>query len=165
MALLSKYRSLETPNFEWVQVAYQEDPTKTIRERLAHSFDISEFTDLNNDVSVGYELYEPGGTIPKWALRLSMVGPYAMLVRNTPNAPNRMLVDGLDDCQDPSEKLVAAVLDESGLELLDREALSTPVPLRLFVTEPHHVRMYQALFTDTEFMPGEFELLTDMTRS
>lgn len=123
VTIRNKYQSLEEPNFGWVSGAYHNDPTRVIRERLASQLGVVEVTDLNNDVSVGYELYESGSLVLKCAVRLSMVGPYAVLVRNTPGEPGRMLVDGPSDCEDRSEAFVAATLNESGVELLDRETL------------------------------------------
>lgn len=159
-AIRRKYQSLAKPNFGWVSGAYHEDPARVIREKLASKFDVVDITDLNSDVSIGYELHEPGSGALKCVVRISMVGKYAVLVRNTPDTPADMLVNGVADCRNPSEAFVAMILNEGGTELLDRETLSTPVPLRLFVADPDRVRMYQALFTDTDFLPGEFEAMT-----
>jgi hypothetical protein len=159
-AIRSRYQSLEKPYFGWVTDAYYENRTQSMREKLGEKFELVEFTDLNSDVSVGYELYERASMTLKWALRISLVGPYAVLIRNTPDEPDSMLVNGRADCQDASEACVATILSEGGVELLDRQTLSVPVPLILSAAQPGRVRMYQALFTDTDFMPGEFEAMT-----
>jgi hypothetical protein len=86
-----------------------------------------------------------------------MVGPYAVLIRHAPEHPERMLVDGPRDCTGALEEFVARALEHSGVELLGRAALSSPIPLRLFETAPGRVRIYQALFADTDFLPGEYE--------
>lgn len=157
--IAKKYGSLSDPDFSWVANAYHEDPAREIREQLEQRLVVSEVTDLNSDVSIAYELSTDARLPARWTIRISLVGPYAAFIRHTPEEPRAMLVDGPADCIDPVEQFVQAVLGASGVELLNRRLLSAAVPLRLFDTARDRVKVYQALFTDNDFLPGEYEAL------
>jgi len=151
-----KYVSLERPDFHWVQSAYERDPFVDLRRALSARFEVTDVTDLNSDVSVGYELTPKVGE-GKWTLRLSMVGPYAALIRHASRTPAEVIVDGLEDASSLDEAFIAQVSASAGCELLGRELLRTPVELRLFDTAPGRVRVFQALFSDVDFLPGEYD--------
>jgi hypothetical protein len=51
------------------------------------------------------------------------------------------------------EKTILRALDKAGLHLLGRADLEIPVDLNVFNTAPMNVKMYQALFTDTDILP------------
>jgi len=153
--VIEKYRSLEKPDFHWVREEYERDPFAALRAALGSRFDVADVTDLNSDVSFAYDLKPIEGD-GKWTLRLSMVGPYATLVRHQPRTPSETIVDGPADARSPFESLVLEACASAEYELLSRDVLRLPVKLRLFETSPERVRVYQALFSDVDFLPGEY---------
>lgn len=152
--VIERYGSLDEPSFHWVGPEYDRDSFGSLRSRLETTFAVEDITDLNSDVSFGYWLDARFAAHPRLTLRLSLVGPYAVLLRHK-GPPPEVVVDGEDDCRPGPEAFVCSQLAEHGIEILDREQISSPVPLALFETEIGRVRMYQALFVDTDFLPGE----------
>jgi hypothetical protein len=128
-----------------------------LRGELSRVFDLKDVTDLNYDVSFGYELRAKEDTRKAWTLRLSMVGPYSVLIRHSPPHPSAAIVNGPADATSADEQLIVRQSQSFGFDVLSRELLNIPVSLRLFATAPERVRVYQALFSDDDFLPGEYE--------
>lgn len=140
------YGSFDVPNFSFVGEAIDSRPHEDIISKItALGFACEENTDPNCDVSFNYQLYRGGRS---WDLALSMVGPFALVTRGAyswgPLAPITPNEPGLSK---PERKLHAA-LCSYGLQLLSKEELEEPIPLKLFNTDPGDVRVYQALFSD-----------------
>ena len=150
-----RYGSLTNPSFHWVQGECDRDAYKSLRTTLAEHFDMEDITDLNSDVSFGYELGSKRQA-RAWTIRLSMLGPYAMIYRHDGYLQNTIM-DGPDDIQTSEEKLLVETCRAEGCAVLSFDLLSVPVPLRLFDAAPDRVRVYQALFSDVDFLPGEYE--------
>lgn len=153
--VIERYGSLERPDFHWVQIAYDRDPYADLRRKLSERFDLTDITDLNSDVSFAYELRSREGD-GAWTLRLSMVAPYAALIRHAPRMPAEAIVDGPRDAKSGAETFIVEACHSVGCEVLHRDVLGLPVRLRLFETAPERVRAYQALFSDIDFLPGEY---------
>lgn len=145
-----RYGSLEQPDFHFVGNESLDGSYEDLISRLAETFAIEEITDPNDDVSLSYVLRRDGG---EWVVQLSLVGPYAVLLRLTRGAAEVVTASVRDLAR--CERLILEELERSGLKVLDRSTLSRPIPLRLFNTAPDSVRLYQALFTDTDVLPWE----------
>lgn len=155
--VIERYGSLEQPDFHWVKLEYDRDPYAELRETLAARFDLTETTDVNSDVSFVYELRSREGE-GVWTLQLSLAGPYAVLIRHQSATPTEAIVDGPRDAISGDEKFIVDACQSVECEVLQREILSLPIELQLFDTEPERVRAYQALFSDVDFLPGEYEI-------
>jgi hypothetical protein len=152
-----RYGSMNEPDFHWVQSELAQRSFGTLISRLAAEFDMRDITDPNTDVSRALELAPRATSKEIVTLRLSLVGPYACIARHRPTTLDQTLMDGATDAQNPSELLLVSLLESEGIALLDRRTLAAPVPLMLFETDPDRVRVYQALFSDVDFLPGEFK--------
>jgi hypothetical protein len=145
------YGSLEQPCFGFIQAAASDPRYRELRTMLAERFELQRDTDLNSDVSFGYVLHIG---VERWVLRVSMVGPYAMLLRlHQPG--DDLPVANSDPSSSEAERQLIDAVERSGFRLLDRDLLSQPVPLTLFNTAADRTRIYQALFVDTDFLPWE----------
>ena len=144
-AALSQYRSLEQPNFWFQAEAVRKRPYEPLVHELRGWLEVEDMTDLNADVSFVYRLSASG---QQWNLMLSMVGPYAVLTQFTE--------EGETFVGKPTSALegsITALLARHQLERPPKAALKKPVPLRLNYCEPEDVCMFQALFTDLEWIP------------
>jgi len=134
------YRSYESPEFFFVS------PYKHLVQKISACFQVEEDTDPNDDVSFGYLLrakYRSGAKRDQqWLLRLSMVGPYAVLFRllhtetgvPTVISYTEPVLSELE-CS-PWEKYLLNTLSLLGICLMDRQSLMQPVPMILFKAEP-----------------------------
>jgi hypothetical protein len=150
-----RYGSLETPTFHWVLDEYKRDPYEAVRRNLGSKFELVDVTDLNSDVSFAYDLRSKH-SLEAWTLRLSMVGPYATVIRHE-GPPAEAILDGAGGARTDEERAVVDACQTAGCDVLSRQILGSPVALRLFDTSPERVRFYQALFSDVDFLPGEYE--------
>jgi hypothetical protein len=145
------YGSLDEPRFDFVVDAARDPRYRTLIRNLAERYTLDADTDLNSDVSFGCVLRYGA---ERWVLRVSMVGPYAMLLRLRGQG-GATLVSSPDPSSSEAEQELIGAVEDSGLRLLDRTVLAAPVNLRLFNTAPNRTRVYQALFVDTDFLPWE----------
>jgi hypothetical protein len=150
----SKYHSLVEPDFAFVKQALDKDPFKDLRQILEQTFILDDYTDPNDDVSFVYNLHTAQGAVETWSLWLSMVGPYALFIKHQAGTVKNV-IDLHSDTPCAEEELVVNVCGQFHLILLDRAMLSKPVPLKLFVTEPENVTVFQALFSDRDLPPWE----------
>ncbi|MBC6456418.1 hypothetical protein [Actinomadura sp. HBU206391] len=146
------YGSLSDPKFFFVRRALEERPYDALVESIAKNFKVTEDTDENDDLAFNYLVSSDNRT---WAMSISMVGPYALLAR-VGQAWDEILTPSTDDLSD-HERWLLSRLTDSGLRPLGREELETPVALKL--TGPDDVRVYHALFTDTDGLPWDKETL------
>lgn len=146
-----RYGSLEEPGFSFVREAMAADPYAPLVHRLGEEFDCGEETEPNDDVSFGYLLTNRRGA---WVLRLSMIGPYAVLMRLQDDGGTEVVVAEGDEVTEDERRLLR-LLEAEGITAIDRETLTRPFPLTLPNTTPGDVRIYQALFTDTDVLPWE----------
>lgn len=142
------YGSLGDPDFSFVGAALEERPYDALVEAATAGFAATEDTDEDDDVAFNYLLGRDGD---RWALSISMVGPYALFARIS-QAWDEILTPATTDLA-PHEHRVIDVLTGAGLRLLGREELERPVALAL--TGPDDVRIYHALFSDTDGLPWD----------
>jgi len=147
----SHYKSLQSPDFSFVRDTLAKRPYEKVIRQLSTHFHIEEDTDPNDDVSFGYVLTQEG---ERWVLRISMLGPYAVLLRLHQTARIEVMAQRAQVSSRAEKELITTLADHS-IRLLDRDTLLIPVPMRLFNTEPENTRVYQALFTDTDILPWE----------
>ncbi|MFY0577710.1 hypothetical protein ACN28S_28415 [Cystobacter fuscus] len=150
----SVYGSFENPDFHFVSEALRQRPYKQIASHLERMFKTEEDTDANDDVSFGYILRGHGQQ--EWVLRLSMVGPYAVVLRLSGNGSAEVVSPGAPTLEEQALKLLQ-VLSAQGIQVLSQDELMRPVTLSLYNTDPGNVRIYQALFSDTDVLPWEGE--------
>ncbi len=155
-AIAAKYRSMDNPDFHWVSEEYERRPYRELERCLGDRFVVEDTTDLNNDVSCVLSVSsEISGA--RWSLMLSLVGPYAVLLRET-GAEGWDVYAGVgSDAKSEEEKWILEACNQHSVEVLSLEVLKIPIPLRLFDAEPENVRMYQALFSDSDHIPGEYD--------
>jgi len=147
----SHYRSLQSPDFSFVRDTLAQRPYEKVLRQLSTHFHVEEDTDPNDDVSFGYVLTKDS---ERWVLRISMLGPYAVLLRLHQTAGVEVMAPGAQVFSRAEKALITTLADHS-IRLLDREVLRIPVSMRLFNAAPENTRVYQALFTDTDILPWE----------
>lgn len=145
------YTSLENPDFSFVSRSIAQNPYADAVHQLSNLFEVEEDTDPNCDVSFKYILTRAAATL---VLRLSMVGPYAILLRIDEDGETKLLSEDTASLSD-EEKGVREILAKGGLSLLDHELLTQPVPLTPRDPEDDVICIYQALFTETDYLPWE----------
>lgn len=147
------YGSLDEPNFSFRKQQDNARPydelVATIIEELELTAD--EYTDLNDDSCFGYTLSGGGGS---WILELSMVGPFATFSR-VHEGGRRILTADDPDLTAPERRIIDLLAGHK-LRIMRREELEQPIGLRLFNTDPENVRIYQALFSDTDILPWAY---------
>ena len=146
------YGSLSEPKFFFVGKALEERPYDGLIQSIARDFTVVEDTDEDDDLAFNY-LLSRGGR--RWAMSISMVGPYALLARVS-QAWDDILTPGTVDLS-ADERQVIDRLTDAGLRLLSQDELERPVALDL--TGPDDVRIYHALFTDTDGLPWDKDAL------
>lgn len=147
-----KYGSLEKPRFDFVGTEYEKDTYVSLRAGISRIAQLEDLTDVNDDVSFSYRVKEPDGGV-LW-LRVSMVGPYFILVKyDSPGARGRLVEPSPE--MKGTEKQIFDMCVEAGLEPIDRETCERPIRMLMFKTEPERVRIFNALFTDSDLLPWE----------
>ncbi|MFN2400011.1 MAG: hypothetical protein ABR543_15435 [Gemmatimonadaceae bacterium] len=144
------YKSLDDPDLRFKHEMMIRQPYSAVQSALTERFDndLRDDTDPNVDVSFVWGL-ERRGRI--WIVFISMIGPYAAVTREEgdPIAPN--VVVGSDE----DETALLHIIQEFGFTVLDKTMLERPCKLRLFNTEPERIRIFQALFANTDLLPWE----------
>jgi hypothetical protein len=92
---------------------------------------LEEDNDPNDDVSFGYLLT---GSDERLFLQLSMVGRYAVVQRGLTDGSTELL-SPTSLSNTPFSNRIAEILEKVGIQVLDQDTLSYPVPLVLFNTE------------------------------
>jgi hypothetical protein len=146
---LDQYKSLTEPKYWFTRQAMVMKPYQLIVDALQQEFVVQDLTSFNIDVSFRY-LLTAGEE--QWVLELSMVEPYAVLLRLDRQEPP---LTGATVSLSDSERRIVNLLTAFNIVLLEKEILEQPIDLVLFNTEPEYVRLYQALFADTWLLPWE----------
>lgn len=151
------YESLSSPQYFSITRRLAERPYEELMDSVGSEFELVETTDDNDDVAFMYALNRAGR---QWALEISAVGAYAVFARTDPvNQAWEDILTPLTPDLSQHEQWLTKKISAAGLKLLGKEELETPVSLHLVGTDPQHVRVYQALFTDTEILPWDKETL------
>lgn len=142
------FESLTDPKFFFVSEMLRARPYDDLVRQVTGDFAVTEDTDEDDDLAFGH-LLSRGGRL--WAMAISMVGPYALFARIT-QAWDDILTPSSTGLSKPERRLMSG-LTGAGLRLLSREELERPVALNL--TGPSDVRVYHALFSDTDGLPWD----------
>jgi hypothetical protein len=123
------------PNFSGTKAVLDRDPYRPLRDQFSERWRVADSTDLNYDVSFQWGLLDHPEPL---TLRLSMVGPYAVIIRR-----------GTELVDDPE---IDAILVQAGFIKLSKDILSLPVP----TWEPEYsAALYEFLFAFDEGLPWE----------
>lgn len=154
VAAREKYGSLDSPDFSFVQQALDEQSGDDLIREFEKCFRVEDYTDTNDDVAffVGLTSRKSGR---RWGLALSMVGPFATLLRVGKEGGVETVVTRSERPIDADEERLLNICEEKGFQLLDKKVLSQPVRARLFNTQPERVKLYQVLFSDVDLLPWE----------
>lgn len=124
-------------------------PYGPFERELQTSFEFDEDTDPDDDVSFGYVLSQDG---TRWVLRVSMVGPFALLMKL--NGDERCeVISCLDEVAVPGDRQLLEMLKRYGIVALSRDVLESPMELMLPNTSAEESQIYQVLFTDSDVLP------------
>jgi hypothetical protein len=141
---LARYGNFEDPDFHFVQPALDKSPMRSIYMELeALGAHITEDTDPNNDVSLGFLIEKNSETL---FLQLSIVGSYAALRRVSPSRPNEAIAS-LNDARTEMERDVVTIVARRA-QLLNRSILLSSVKFNLSNMKPDETTIYNLLFTD-----------------
>jgi hypothetical protein len=147
-SIITAYGSLTSPTWHFIQRLYDTRPYDAIEVQLRQHFQVTEDTDLNNDVSV---VLFVDGTRKCWVVCLSLVAPYAAVTIRSPESVIVVHVPG----EDPEEQYLFDVLQRANVVALPQVLLEEPIGLALSSTYPENVRLYQALFGDYDILPWQ----------
>jgi hypothetical protein len=150
----STYETLAEPKFHFVKRALVERPYDRLVESVKSDFDLYETTEEEEDHAFMYALDREG---KEWVLGISMVGPFAVFARTNPDQSWSKIIIPSDTDLSSRERSVVEKLTAAGLHLLKQEELERAIPLKLFIAEPENVRVFQALFTDTDILPWDID--------
>lgn len=150
-AIKSRYGSLSEPSYAFVEEAVAARPYAALIDALSRFVRVEETTDSNDDVSFRYVL-EQGRD--EWALNLSMVGPYGLLMR-VAGGEGAEVIAGQPAAGSTREAELLALIERSGIQLLSRETLERDVPLRRPGDEAEPTSLYQALISDEPLLPWQ----------
>lgn len=144
-SIKAAYGSLSQPTWHFASSAYRSHPYGEVVECLTDlGYQVNEVTDLNEDVSCSYLLLRDGFT---WALYLSLVGPYAALLRVSPGDSEAPYSWG-----ENSE--VEGVLREHKVTLLSGEQLSRTIG---FGANQEEKSIFAIMFSEYDrVLPGKW---------
>ncbi|MEU2625437.1 hypothetical protein [Kitasatospora sp. NPDC007106] len=134
---------MENPRRNFVLTTSRENPYRDLVLELGSLVPLVDDTDVNCDASFNYILGANGSLF----VRLSMVGPYAMLSRDQAEGRSRLIATE-QDCDSAVEREVFRTMTRAGLHLLSEEQLTTEIDLAL--PEVQHASVYNALFAPEE---------------
>ncbi|WP_194858285.1 hypothetical protein [Myxococcus sp. AB056] len=147
----AKYGSLDKPRFDFVETTLRKDPYALLREKISRAAEVEDLTDSNDDVCFSYRIRSTDGGL---LLRVSMVGPYFVLTRPFSwGAHGRFVEPG--EPREGLERQITEMCLQEGLIQIDRKTCEHPIEMPMFKTEPERVRIFNAIFTDTDLLPWE----------
>lgn len=146
-AIKARYGSLEAPNYSFVERVVRDHPYAGLVEALSSVAEVEETTDINDDVSFRYVVRRAG---QRWALNVSMVGPYGVLLRLSPAG-----VVVTDQAAEAGDEAILQPLKLAGVSLLSRAVLEARIPFRPLGQETDDATIYQALISDEPLLPWE----------
>ncbi len=148
-AISDNYKSLENPSFFFVQEALKTNAYNKFLDELRELLSFEETTDTNDDVSFCFLLEVDNS---KWMLQLSMLGRFAILLKEGKITNSIKLVTEAEATSD-TEALVLKLLTKHDIELVEKNLLEKHVDLKLQNTESENVCFFQALFSDVDVLP------------
>lgn len=143
------YGSLDEPNFRKVSNAIRgglyHNVIKSLQEIGA---EITETTDLNDDVSVRLALDRAGDHV---SLSLSGVGLFAAVLHRNPKGQYSWVTHP-EKAPTLFSATVARIVQQAGFQLLDRSLVSQSIATNWWDGSTE-VTLYQLLFTDNDVTP------------
>ena len=150
LALISRYRNLNSPWFGWVEEAYRANPYKSIIDEMLHcDTSVTDETDLNYETSCRYFIRKDGEFL---IAELSLVAPYAVVLDTNAISPVHIIT--AKTARSRLAREVLNLLHKHGVTVLDTEILQTPISMPFTNVEEGEETFYQALIADT---PAPFQ--------
>ncbi|MFH8380821.1 hypothetical protein ACH4E7_07750 [Kitasatospora sp. NPDC018058] len=152
------YGTLEDPDFSFTARAFNEQPYRDLVAKLAEIVKVEDMTDLNDNTCFDYGLIQRRA---EWKLKLSMVGPYAMLTRVTRGWPRRFRILSVEVVEEPTagtEQAIVELVREAGFTMIS--AADAEYSVRFAAdpgAEPVDGPLYRVLFST---IPEEVEDLS-----
>ncbi|WP_405008415.1 hypothetical protein OHV13_33745 [Kitasatospora purpeofusca] len=148
------YGSLSDPNFSFVAERYNQNPyAEQIREMMGIA-NVADSTGLDDDVC--FRLEVGGGRWPAWRVLLSMVGPFAMVIkidrvgRLFPNVISTPVVMS----SHPVGGEILRILKTAGFHILSAEESKINVAFKVPPDEElEDGPLYRVLFSDASELP------------
>ncbi|MFJ6798882.1 hypothetical protein [Streptomyces sp. NPDC091268] len=149
------YGSLEDPNFLFVTESVELNPYGGLIDRISRICKVADRTSIDADVCFYLELSNRG----KWHLLLSMIGPYAMLLRVTERWPARFRSPVVEVVREPDpgiEEKVLSLLVADGFKMITAEEAESVVKFAVPPeSEPEEGPLFRILFSDAFIVPWE----------
>jgi hypothetical protein len=148
--IVRSYGSVERPNWSFVNDVVSRNPYDGLTEELARFGHLEDDTDVNCDVSFTYLVRRRQRPI---SVRLSMVGPYALLLVATSDHPDGPLdvISTVDDAGSQDERAIVELLDQQGFKVMSGETLERTI--RFSLNNEQVAPLYRALFSFEEEIP------------
>jgi hypothetical protein len=151
--ILDKYKNLSHPNYLFKYNA-ESDNLKAVYLQIANyfksEFNIVDQSDMNYESCYAYVISHEKN---EWLLELSLVGPFANLMRS--KAKKNCLYSEFKSLNN-IEKMIISKLDEYHIMMVKRETLEKSIKMKLNHNDnPNDTRIYHALFADTYGLPWE----------
>lgn len=148
-ALIASYGSLAAPDFGKIYATMAGPSHRTlIAELRGKGLDVLETTDENDDVSTQLVAARSGDQV---SLGLSGVGPFAAVVHQGGDGQYSWITQP-DKGPTPLAKLVAALVEQAGFQLLNRDVVIGTIKMNR-PDGSTEATLYQALFTDSDQVP------------
>lgn len=151
----SKYGSWEDPMFHFVKEALDSGEWDGLIERVRALAETEDLTDPNTEACRTLAVLKDG--THHATLQLSFVGPYGVFYRRKAGPLGDIFIVDDESTTGELERTIVRLCKEGAVLLLGKEILNIPLRLTLFDSAPERVRVYQALFTDGDYLPGEYE--------
>lgn len=146
-AVRQRYGNLAAPDFHFVAEALERTPLRAVaREMQAQGLRVTEDTDPNGDVALGYVIENEHERL---FLQISIVAPFAQLRRVLADHGTELIASE-SECRSALEHQVWSTLLKHRVRPLDRATLLAPLALELPNTAAGEATVYNALFSDDE---------------
>jgi len=148
-SVVRAYGSVDKPDWGFVNDVVARSPYGPLFDELALRFSVEDDTDINCDVSFTF-LVTAERVL---SLKLSMVGPYAVLLAvpsDDPDAPLQV-ISRLEECANDDERAVFQLVERHGFRILTAEELETSTRFKL--EDADIVSLYRALFAFEGLLP------------
>jgi hypothetical protein len=130
-----------------VRETVRSDPYRDLLARFRDRFSVENDTDTNDDVSFNYLLRRGDQT---WRVALSMVGPYALLVRAMKDGRTQVVVKS----SEAAEAEILSAVQSLGFAFLDRDTIRQRIDPGYTGDRQDDWTVYEALFSNAERPPG-----------
>ena len=148
-ALITTYGSLAEPRYHDIYATIDGPVHRNlVAELRRNGMEVLDTTDVNADVSTFLDISQSGDQV---GLAMSGVGPFASLIHGHEDE-GYFWVTKPDQGPTPLAKAVAALVEQAGFLLLTRDIVTRTIKMTR-LDESTEATLYQALFTDTDWIP------------